>query len=297
MTGVYALVAVPAALILTIGIVILVYRRTVFDVTMGLLLVSFCAAIGAGAALTLAGIRSDRKLAALQVDFVSKVSHELKTPLTSIRMFVETLRLGRVKEPEQVERCLDVIEKETERLSTLIGRLLSWGAMEAGAFRVSPEATTVAALVDRAVSAFAPQNLSGELSLEVTVPEGLPPILADVPALVDALLNLLNNAKKYGGDSNRIELFAEERPEGTVAISVRDFGIGIEAKHHKRIFERFYRADERYSQNASGTGLGLAIARHVVLAHQGQIEVKSKRGEGSTFTIVLPTIDATLKNA
>ncbi|MBI2376857.1 MAG: ATP-binding protein [Deltaproteobacteria bacterium] len=297
MAGVWVLVAIPAALVLTCGILILVYQRSLFDVTMGLLLVSFCAAIGAGAALTLVGIRSDRKLAALQIDFVSKVSHELKTPLTSIRMFVETLRLGRVSEPEQVERCLDVIEKETDRLSTLIGRLLSWGAMEAGAFRVRPEPTDPRALVQRAIEAFEPQTLSGEVRVEVRVPDALPTIQADVPALVDALLNLLNNAKKYRGDSQLIEVLAEERPEGAVAISVRDHGIGIEPKHHKRIFERFYRADERYSRGVGGTGLGLAIARHVVLAHEGQIEVTSKPKEGSTFTIVLPTVDALRKQA
>lgn len=286
--GLYFLVAVPTLLILLCGILILVYQQSIFDVVMGLLLVMFCAALGAGAAVTLMGIRRDRRLAALQIDFVSKVSHELKTPLTSIRMFVETLERGKVKDPEKVHQCLQVIAKETERLSTLIGRLLSWGAMEAGAFKVELVPVDPGAIVRAAIDVFEPQVLRASAKLEVQIPEQLPLIRADENALADALLNLLTNALRYGGDEKRIEITARVRAEDAVEIAVRDWGVGIELKHQRRIFDRFYRADERYSRAVGGTGLGLSIARHIVAAHGGTIEVRSKLGEGSTFTMVLP---------
>jgi two-component system, OmpR family, phosphate regulon sensor histidine kinase PhoR len=290
--GLYFLVAIPTLLILTCGILILVYQQSIFDVVMGLLLVLFCAALGAGAALTLAGIQRDRRLAALQIDFVSKVSHELKTPLTSIRMFVETLELGRVKDPEKVQQCLAVIAKETDRLSVLIGRLLSWGAMEAGAFKVELVPTQPADVVRTALDVFQPQVMRASAQVEVQVPEDLPLVRADHSALVDALLNLLTNALRYGGDAKKIEVSAKRRPDEKLEISVRDWGLGIDLKHQRRIFDRFYRADERYSRTVGGTGLGLAIARHIVQAHGGTIEVKSKIGEGSTFTVVLPITEA-----
>lgn len=285
--GVWALVAIPALAILVCGILILAYQQSVFDVTIGLLLVMFCAALGAGATVTLLGIRADRRLVALQVDFVSKVSHELKTPLTSIRMFVDTLRMGRVTEPPKVEECLEVISKETDRLSILIGRLLSWGAMEAGAFKLDRQPVDVERIIRSAVDAFQPQLLGKNVTLEVSVEEDLPVILADASSLVDSLLNLLTNALKYGGKSQRIELTAA-REDGAVAISVRDQGIGIAKREQPRIFERFYRSEMHDLRTIGGTGLGLAIARHIVEAHGGNIEVESRVNEGSTFTIVLP---------
>src|SRR5262245_25952771 len=204
--GVWALVAIPAILILICGMLIVAYQQSVFEVTIGLLLVTFCAALGAGATLTLLGIRKDRRLVALQIDFVSKVSHELKTPLTSIRMFVDTLRLGRVTEPPRIDHCLEVISKETDRLSLLIGRLLSWGAMEAGAFKIDRQPVDVARIVSSAVDAFQPQLHEKKVNLVVTVEDNLPVIRADASSLTDALINLLTNALKYRGGSDRIEL-------------------------------------------------------------------------------------------
>lgn len=292
MWGVWFLVAIPTLAILTCGILILVYQKTVFDVIIGLLLVLFCGALGAGVTLVVIGIRLDRRLNALQIDFISKVSHELKTPLTSIRMFAETLALGRVKDPEKVTACLGVIAQETDRLSVLIGRLLSWGAMESGAFEVALVPTRPIDLVHPIAEAFRPQIDHARGTLTVDVPEDLPKVPADAAAFGDALMNLLTNALRYGGEQKRIELRARRRGVDKVEVSVRDWGIGIELHHQFRIFDRFYRADERFSRTVGGTGLGLAIARHIVLAHAGLIELESKPGEGSTFTIVLPVAGA-----
>jgi two-component system phosphate regulon sensor histidine kinase PhoR len=283
------LVAIPTLLVLTCGILILIFQQSVFDVVIGLLLVLFCIALGAGAAITLLGIHADRRLAELQIEFVSKVSHEFKTPLTSIRMFVETLKLGRVQEQARIEYCLDVISKETDRLSTLISRLLSWGAMEAGAFHIELEKKPAKELIDLALRAFEPQVIASGAKLEVKLEDELPIIDVDSTVMVDAILNLLNNALRYGGEDKQIRLEAQRREDGRVAISVQDRGVGIEQKHQRRIFERFYRVDDSY-HGKGGTGLGLAIARHVVLAHGGQIELKSEPGAGSTFTILLPAV-------
>jgi two-component system phosphate regulon sensor histidine kinase PhoR len=252
------------------------------------LLVLFCIALGAGAAITLLGIHADRRLAELQIDFVSRVSHEFKTPLTSIRMFAETLRMGRVQDPDRVNHCLDVISKETDRLNTLISRLLNWGAMEAGAFRVNMSRIKAKDLVDSAISAFEPQALSRDAQLDVQLDDTLPDLMADEPALVDAALNLLSNALRYGGEDKHIEVRAARREDGDFCLSVRDHGPGIDHKHQRRVFDRFYRADDTYQGPSGSTGLGLAIARHVVMAHGGSIELESELGKGSTFTIVLP---------
>lgn len=291
MWGLWFLVAIPTLLILTCGILILVYQQSVFEVVMGLSLVIFCGALGAGVTLVVIGIRLDRKLSALQMDFVSKISHELKTPLTSIRMFVETLRLGRVKDPAKADECLDVIAKETDRLSVLISRLLSWGAMEAGAYKIALVEVEPERFIKATLDAFAPQLLAAKGSLTASIPPELPRVQGDVAALTDALMNLLTNAIRYGGEQKKIEVSAKKRGDNEVEISVRDYGIGIEIQHQRRIFDRFYRADERYSRAVGGTGLGLAIAQHIVVAHRGRIEVKSRPGEGSTFTIVLPVAE------
>ncbi len=277
-------------MVLICGILILVYQQSPFDVAMGVLLVSICFALGAGAALTIIGLRADRRLAALQIDFVSKVSHELKTPLTSIRMFVDTLRMGRVKDQEKIDHCLAVIDKETDRLSQLLGRLLSWGAMEAGAYKLSLARVAPATIVERALEMFDAQAQVAKADITVDVHDDLPDVEADREAMVDTLLNLLTNALRYGGEPKRVWVTA--RPSfGGVLITVRDNGIGIALQDQPLIFDRFYRADERYARAAGGTGLGLAIARHVVLAHNGSLDVDSRPGEGSEFTIRLPALD------
>ena len=286
--GVWTLVAIPTLLVLTCAVLILVYQQTTFDVIMGVFLVVLCITIGAGAALTLTGISKDRKLAALQLDFVSKVSHELKTPLTSIRMFTDTLILGRVSEPEKVESCLQVIATETDRLSHLIGRLLSWGRMEAGAFALERQLVSPSEVVTQALKAFEAQARAKEAEIIVEIDNEIPDIRLDLIAMTDAILNLLSNAVRFSPETKKVWVSAQRNGARYVDISVKDEGIGIERNEHSRIFERFYSADERISRSTGGTGLGLSIAEHIVLAHGGRILVQSQLGKGSTFTIRLP---------
>jgi two-component system phosphate regulon sensor histidine kinase PhoR len=288
MLGVWLLVAIPALLVLSCAVLILVYHQSSFDVAMGVFLVCLCITIGAGAGLTIAGILKDRKLAALQMDFVSKVSHELKTPLTSIRMFTQTLQRGRIDDPKKIENCLEVISKETDRLSLLIGRLLSWGRMEAGAFAINPEALQPETFVLQAIAAFESQAQAAMTKIDFSFEPNLPLLSVDAQALTDAIVNLLSNALRFSPDSDTIWVSIKRNGPKFIDISVRDEGVGIELKEQSRIFERFYSADERISRSTGGTGLGLAIAKHIVSAHDGVISVESKPQNGSTFTIQLP---------
>jgi two-component system, OmpR family, phosphate regulon sensor histidine kinase PhoR len=257
------------------------------DLVFGILLVTLVVLLLTGAVLALVLLRRQATLAKLQLDFVSKVSHELRTPLTSIRMFAEMLRGDQARDAEHTRVCLDVLDKETGRLTERIERLLDWGRMEAGrkTYRLRPE--NVADVVNDAEATFRRSILGKPRSLQVEMGTALPTILADRDALVDALLNLLTNADKYSAASAPIRLCAIADAR-MVRLSVVDRGIGIPRREHRRIFEKFYRVDERLSRDVEGSGLGLAIVRHIAVGHSGRVEVQSEPGQGSTFTLVLP---------
>jgi len=229
----------------------------------------------------------EARLARLQTDFVNKVSHDLRTPLTSIRMFVETLQMGRLPDPARQAEALAIIADETARLSQLISRLLDWARMESGRRRYVLEPADVADVVDEALDAFEPQLLNHPADVRREVARGLPRVRADRKALVDALLNLLQNAYKYTGPEKRIAVSA--RAEGpTVLVTVSDNGPGIPATDHKRIFDKFYRAKDPLDRTIEGSGLGLSMVKHIVQAHGGRITVASQPGAGAAFTIALP---------
>lgn len=281
------LVMVPTGLLLALGIVMVSLWQAGRELVFGILVVSLVVLLLTGAVLALVFISRQAALSKLQLDFVSKVSHELRTPLTSIRMFAEMLRADDPADAERRRVCLDVIDKETSRLSDRIERLLDWGRMEAGrrVFRLTPE--PVDGVVSDAAAAFGRSIVGKARTLEVSMPADTPWVLAEHEALVDALMNLLTNAEKYSPATEPIRLVvsAEER---LVRLAVVDQGIGIARREHRRIFEKFYRADERLSRAVEGTGLGLAIVRHIAVGHAGRVEVVSELGQGSTFTLVLP---------
>jgi two-component system phosphate regulon sensor histidine kinase PhoR len=282
------LVIVPTGLLLAVGILMLVFYQANLNVLFGILLITLVGCLVAGTVLSLVFLRREATLSKLQTDFVSKVSHELRTPLTSIRMFAEML--GNEKDPEKQRICLDVLQKETGRLSERIERLLDWGRMEAGRHVYERRPEKVADIVRAALEAFDTVTLGRARDITVDVADGLPRVLADRAAMVDALVNLLGNAWKYTGDEKRIRVVARAG-DGNVRIAVEDNGPGIPKHERRRIFEKFYRSDDRLSRSTEGSGLGLAIVRHVVSAHGGRVELESELGRGSTFTIVLPELD------
>jgi two-component system, OmpR family, phosphate regulon sensor histidine kinase PhoR len=251
------------------------------------LLVIFYATLAIGVVFTARSLYREAQLSRLKTDFVSLVSHELRTPLTSIRMFIETLALGRVQDEAQQREVLGLLAKETERLSDMIERVLDWARIESGRRRYLRAPLSVDQVVTSALAAFRAQRLDAPVEISCEVAPGLPQLQGDPEALAGAVLNLLQNAFKYTGAHKRIALRAHPERKG-VAIEVEDNGLGIPARERRRIFERFYRVDDRLTRKTEGSGLGLAIAKRIVEAHGGKISVNSEPGRGSTFTIRLP---------
>jgi two-component system phosphate regulon sensor histidine kinase PhoR len=247
-----------------------------------------------GAVITLGSASREIRLSRLQTDFVSNMSHELRTPLTAIALFVETLRSGRLQDPGRVAECLDLLARETDRLSRRIERVLDWARMEAGRRIYDFEACAPRELCDEALRALRSQRLLQDdpdgVALEVD--PSLPAVRADRDAIVEAMLNLMSNATKYTPPPRRIRVVGTRRG-GQIGLCVEDNGPGIEKRHRRRIFEKFYQADTRLSSMEQGavdrgSGLGLSIVRAVARAHGGRVELDSEVGRGSRFTLWLP---------
>jgi signal transduction histidine kinase len=281
-----SLVIVPTGLLLLVGVLLLFRGEAALNVIMGILVLALSGAVVTGVILVWVFVRREANLSQLQSDFVSKVSHELRTPLTSIRLFSDTLVLRR-SDPEAIDTCISGLKREGARLQDLIDRLLDWGRMESGRRQYHMQPTDVFAVVKQATRDFETVRERQNAMVDVVLPEYLPRVWGEAASISDALLNLLTNASKYGGHPAKIALRVSATPRH-VRISVQDNGLGIAAREHKRIFQKFYRVDDRLSRVKEGSGLGLAIAKHVVKAHKGYIELHSAPGKGSLFTIVLP---------
>lgn len=283
----------PALLLLSVGVLVLAFGSVPRDYFFGALILGLVLAIMAGIAATFVCLRREANLARLQTDFVSKVSHELRTPLTSIRMFAETLQLGRAKSREASQQCLDVLSTESARLSAMIDRLLGWARMEAGKRQYRAEVCRPSDIIAEAMAAFEPQRITQPVHLEVDVPSTLPDVFVDRSSIVEALLNLLQNAHRYTDDDKRIQVRCRHEQRSTMlAIFVDDNGPGIAKREQHRIFEMFYRAEDPLQRNLRGTGLGLAIVHHIVRGNGGAVSVESELGHGSSFRILLPTAAA-----
>ena len=233
-------------------------------------------------------VQRDLRVAELRSQFVASVSHELKTPLTAIRMFAETLRLGRTPAHRTTE-YLDTIVSESERLTRLLNNVLDFPKVEQGtrAYRLTPQ--PLAPIVQSAARTMQYALEQDGFDLRLAIEDA--PLIArcDADALEQAILNLLSNAMKYSGAGRIIGLSLIAR-DGGAAIAVNDRGIGIPAAEQSRVFEKFYRGSGDSHQRVAGTGLGLTLVQHTVGAHGGSVAVASRTGEGSTFTILLPTI-------
>jgi two-component system, OmpR family, phosphate regulon sensor histidine kinase PhoR len=281
-----SLVVVPTFLLVSLGVILLFLGEAQLNLLMGILVMALSGAAVTGVILVWVFVRREANLSRLQSDFVSKVSHELKTPLTSIRLFTETLALRR-GDPSAEEKCINGLERETTRLQELIDRLLDWGRMESGRREFVIRETDLKSILDNALDAFETYRQSRSIDLSVAPPSDSLRVHADRGAVSDALLNLLTNAYKYGGDPLKISV-AVEQSERFVKVKVTDNGAGIPAVEHKAIFQKFYRVDDRLSRQREGSGLGLAIVKHVMKAHHGRVELESHPGRGSTFSLLIP---------
>jgi two-component system, OmpR family, phosphate regulon sensor histidine kinase PhoR len=241
-----------------------------------------------GAVVVLNDVTDFRRLEHIRRDFVANVSHELKTPITSIKGFVETLLDGAIHNPEDTERFLQIVAKQADRLDTIIEDLLSLSKIEQGEETrdIALESRPVKDVIESAVHNCQPKATERQIHVCTACDDE---ILAQMnPQLLEqAVINLLDNAIKYSEPASEVQVLASQF-HNEVTITVSDRGCGIAAEHLPRIFERFYRVDKARSRKLGGTGLGLAIVKHIVQAHQGHVTVKSTAGVGSVFTIHLP---------
>ncbi|HEX5109908.1 MAG TPA: HAMP domain-containing sensor histidine kinase [Vicinamibacterales bacterium] len=234
--------------------------------------------------------RRESRLAELRSQFVSSVSHELKTPLTSIRMFAESLQMddeSGTGDPKERAEYLETIVCESERLTRLLNNVLDFSRIERGQKNYHLQSEELPGVVDAAVRTMRFPLAEQGFDLRVDICDDLPSLRLDRDAIEQAILNLLNNAMKYSGKSREIGLRLSRR-NGSALIQVADQGIGIPAGEQRRIFDKFYRVPSKENNAISGTGLGLALVAHIADAHGGTVEVESAPGKGSTFSIALP---------
>ncbi len=240
-----------------------------------------------GAVLVLHDISELRRLERVRRDFVASVSHELKTPLTAVQGFAETLLSGALEDQANSRRFLEIIRNHAVRLGRLTDDLLKLSQIEAGKLELEFRAVSVPEVVQPCVETSRLKASEKNLVLFVDCPAGLPALRGDGQRLQEVLQNLLDNAIQYTPPGGQISIHASRHGQ-EVVISVSDTGIGIPQAEHQRIFERFYRVDAARSREAGGTGLGLSIAKHLVEAHDGRIWVESAVGQGSTFHFSIP---------
>lgn len=245
-----------------------------------------------GLVLTYRSVNKQVALARLKSDFVSNVSHELRTPLALIRLYAETLELGRITTNEKKHEYYSIIRKESERLTALINNILDFSRIEAGRKEYDFKETDIAELVRNTLDSYRFQIEQQGFALEEQIEPGIPRVRVDREAIARALVNLVNNALKYS-DNEKFLGVKLYREKSVLKLEVSDRGIGIERHEQSRIFEKFYRTCDPLVHNTKGSGLGLSLVRHITHAHGGEVEVESTPGRGSKFTLSLPLAGVT----
>jgi two-component system phosphate regulon sensor histidine kinase PhoR len=230
-----------------------------------------------------------RRLETVRREFVANVSHELRTPLASIRAVVETLEAGAIDDPDVSVEFLGRIVGEVDRLAALVDDLLDLARIESGRVHLHLEPLDPRTLLTGAAERLRPQIERARLNLEIDIPAGLPPVLADRARIEQVVLNLVHNAIKFTPPDGTITVKAE-RAGQMLITSIIDTGSGIPEAELSRLFERFYKADK--ARRSDGTGLGLAITKHIVQAHDGEVTAESEPGHGSIFSFTLPCAEA-----
>ena len=239
-----------------------------------------------GCIISIHDITAVRKLETIRTEFVSNVTHELKTPLTSIKGFVETLRSGAVNDPETIGRFLEIIDIEAERLTMLINDILQLSEIENNVSDTNLSLCDMTDIIQEVISILRVSAEKKGITVSMEASPGIK-IHANRDRIKQMLINLADNAIKYNKENGTIKIRASKN-DGILIVSVEDTGIGIDPIHYSRVFERFYRVDKGRSRNMGGTGLGLSIVKHIVNLYNGDISITSKPGKGTIFTVHLP---------
>jgi two-component system, OmpR family, phosphate regulon sensor histidine kinase PhoR len=241
---------------------------------------------GGGAVLALLDLTAQRRLEAVRRDFVANVSHELKTPLTVIGGFAETLVSDDVPQLQRTQFA-EAIRSNAERMRRIVDDLLDLSRIESGGWRPHPVPVDARVAAEEVIASVRRDGRDKGVAFEVDIPADALTVLADPTAVRQILANLVDNAARHTPAGGTVTVFTRAAPEGTW-LGVRDTGSGIAAQHLPRIFERFYRADAARSREGGGTGLGLSIVRHLVEAHGGRVTAESPAGEGATISALFP---------
>jgi len=237
--------------------------------------------------LLVRSLLAQQRLTRMKNDFVATVTHELKTPLASTRLFVDTLLEGRCRDEQQQREYLELIARENKRLTRLIDNFLTFSRMERNKRTFCFEDVEPSAIATVATDAVHESFECLGCTLTMDVADNLPPIVADEDSMITVLLNLLDNACKYSDDDKRIELRVFEK-DHAVCFQVQDNGIGMAKRELSKVLDRFYQVDQSLSRKCGGAGLGLSIVNFVVDAHGGKIDIESEPGKGSVFTVKVP---------
>ncbi|MDE2968925.1 MAG: ATP-binding protein [Chloroflexota bacterium] len=236
--------------------------------------------------LTIQDLRSVRQLESTRREFVSNVSHELRSPLASVRLMTETLEDGAIANEEVARDFLGRMRREVDRMNALVGDLLELSRIESGQEPEPRSPMQLAPAMEEAVSRFRARAAQKGVRLQHDAPQHLPPVRGDEGRIGQVLTNLLDNALKWTESGGSIRLWAEEQGEA-VRVSVQDTGVGIAPEELPHVFERFYKVDR--ARREGGTGLGLSIVKHIVQVHGGEVSAASRPGQGSTFSFTVPT--------
>ena len=255
--------------------------------TYGALVAGMLAVMAVGITLTVRASARATELARARSDFVSNVSHELKTPLALIRMFGETLESGIVSDADKRQEFYGIIRRESERLTHLIDNVLDLGRIDQGTKHYDIRAHDLIETVQAALEAYRPLFDRMDFTVDTAFPQPPLSVPIDREAIIQSLVNLFQNAIKYSGTARYVSV-SVQCADGTASISVADHGVGIAADQIDRVFERYYRAPDTGAAVPAGSGLGLAIVKHTIDAHGGRVSVQSTPGEGTVFTLVLP---------
>jgi two-component system phosphate regulon sensor histidine kinase PhoR len=230
-----------------------------------------------------------RKLEKIRQDFVANVSHELRTPISSIKGYAETLLEGALNEKKTAKSFLEIIHLDANRLAQLIDDLLDLSKIESGKLSLELKPCSITSIVDKVLVRLKRSIKDKSIVIHKDIPRALPNVLADEAGIIQVLFNLIDNAIKYNRQKGEITIQARSK-DVFVQVDISDTGVGIPEKDLPRIYERFYRVDKARSRELGGTGLGLSIVKHIVQAHQGEVNVHSILGQGSTFSFTIPSV-------